>query len=71
MYSCGCVFSERAYKSIQSTNLKCIKCEKSFNNYDLIVLNPSSDEDSDSNKEKLKLRKESLAKAVRIFFVKI
>jgi hypothetical protein len=30
----------------------------------LILLNPSSDEDADSNKEKMKLRKEVLAKAV-------
>ena len=27
LFSCGCVFSERAYKQISQTNLKCLKCK--------------------------------------------
>lgn len=42
-WNCGCVFSERAYKEI-ATKL-CHKCNKPFNDDDIVILNPSSEED--------------------------
>lgn len=60
LFNCGCVFSERAYKKIQTK--KCIKCDKEYNENDLIVIN-ANDEDLEQNKHKLKLRKEAQAKA--------
>jgi len=62
LFNCGCVFSERAFKTIQSANSKCIKCEKSFGENDLIVINPN-EEDYELNKQKQKQRKEAIAKA--------
>lgn len=60
LFSCGCVFSERAYKAIENKS-RCLKCEKEFTDNDLIVVNPS-EEDIEINFEKLKLRKELAAK---------
>ena len=65
MFNCGCVFSERAYKTISSSNLKCIKCDKPYKDIDLIVINPN-DDDFELNKQKQKQRKEEIAKAVNI-----
>lgn len=62
LFSCGCVFSERAHKSISSSILKCLICEKSFNDYDLIIVNPNEQE-IEINERKMKLRKEVHAKA--------
>ena len=64
LYTCGCVFSERAYKTIQANSQsKCIKCEKSFNENDLIILNPKED-DLLFNQSKLIARRENAIKAV-------
>jgi hypothetical protein len=60
LFSCGCVISERALKSMQST-FKCLNCDKSYTDMDLIVLNPN-DDDLESNKEKYNIRK-SLVKS--------
>jgi len=62
VFTCGCVFSERAFKTIQNSKSKCLKCEKEFGDNDLIVLNPNS-EDLELNMQKLKARKELAAKA--------
>jgi hypothetical protein len=63
LFNCGCVFSERAYKTISSSNLKCIKCDRPYKDIDLIVINPN-DDDFELNKQKQKQRKEEIAKAV-------
>ncbi|RNA40280.1 RTF2 -like protein [Brachionus plicatilis] len=62
LFSCGCVFSERSYKSINPTSLKCIRCEKSYSENDLIILNPT-EEELDINLNKMKARKEAIAKS--------
>ncbi len=64
LFSCGCVFSERAYKAIEN-KFKCLKCEREFADIDLVVLNPN-EEDVEANFEKLKKRKELAAKAVSV-----
>ncbi len=43
LLTCGCVISERAYKSMQST-FKCLKCDQIYTDNDLIVLNPNDDD---------------------------
>jgi hypothetical protein len=64
LFNCGCVFSERAYKTIQSsTKLNCLKCEKPFTLNDLIILNPNDKDDLEQNKTKCEKRKEIMAKA--------
>ena len=63
LFNCGCVFSERAYKTIQSsTKLNCLKCEKPFTLNDMITLNPN-EEELEQNKSKHEKRKELAAKA--------
>ena len=64
VFSCGCVFSDRAYKSMQtsSSDLKCLKCEKAFTEIDLIVVNPN-EEELVVNERRLKARKELKEKA--------
>nr|CAG4641065.1 EOG090X0ACT [Eulimnadia texana] len=42
IWSCGCVMSERSVKEIKTT--VCHKCQKSFEEDDVIPLNPSEDE---------------------------
>lgn len=61
LFSCGCVFSERAYKSINSSNFKCIRCEKTYGENDLITINPT-EEEIETNIIKMKGRKEAIAK---------
>ena len=64
LFNCGCVFSERAYKTIQSsTKLNCLKCEKPFTQNDHIILNPNDGDELEQNKAKSAKRKEILAKA--------
>lgn len=62
LFNCGCVFSERAFKTIQTSSSKCIKCEKLYGQNDLIVINPN-EEDYELNKKKQMQRKEAIAKA--------
>ncbi len=64
--SCGCAFSERAYKTLSQTKLRCLKCDKEFVENDLIILNPD-EEDIELNLAKIKKRKEAVAQAVSIF----
>ncbi len=61
LYTCGCVFSERAYKTIQNDKRECLKCDKKFTDNDLIIINPS-EEELNLNETKLKARKELAAK---------
>ena len=56
LYSCGCVISERALKSMQSTTLKCLSCDKPYADNDLIIINPN-EEDLSLNQEKYNNRK--------------
>lgn len=62
LISCGCVFSERAYKTLQSNKLRCLACEKPFVENDLIILNPDEG-DIEINLVKIKKRKELAAQA--------
>jgi len=64
LFSCGCAFSERAYRSIANgaASTKCLKCDKPYVDYDLLVMNPSED-DVKQNEAKMKARKDALAKA--------
>lgn len=79
LFTCGCVFSERAYKGINNSNPKCLKvlfsdtlivlkhfiylnfflskCDNSYEEYDLLILNPNQ-EDLKLNEQKLIARKE-------------
>lgn len=59
IFSCGCVISERAMKTMQSSDLVCLKCEKSYTENDLIVLNPN-EEDLKLNEDKYNARKEAI-----------
>lgn len=56
-FSCGCVIAERAFKTMQTKESTCLKCDKKYNELDLIVLN-ASDEDLLLNQEKLKQKRE-------------
>ncbi|XP_046394864.1 replication termination factor 2 [Ischnura elegans] len=62
LWSCGCVFSERALKEVK-TNV-CHKCQKPFTEDDVVTLNPS-DEELDRAMVKMEARKarEKAAKA--------
>jgi hypothetical protein len=62
LFSCGCVFSERAYKQISQTHLKCLKCDKDFIENDLIIINANEDELL-LNKKKMVTRKELKSKS--------
>ncbi|XP_071443712.1 replication termination factor 2 isoform X2 [Hetaerina americana] len=42
LWSCGCVFSERALKVVKTS--VCHKCQKPFTEDDIVVLNPSGDD---------------------------
>ncbi|RZC36400.1 Rtf2 domain containing protein [Asbolus verrucosus] len=54
LWSCGCVFSERALKEV---NMKtCPKCLKSFHEMDVVILNPSG-EDMKNMVNRMELRK--------------
>lgn len=61
LFNCGCVFSKRAFKTLQN-KFKCLTCEGEFKENDLIILNPG-EEDVELNLSKLKLRKELAAQA--------
>lgn len=62
LFSCGCVFSDRAYKQINQTNLKCLKCDRDFNENDLIIIN-ANEEEMLLNKKKMQARKEQKSKS--------
>lgn len=53
LWSCGCVFSERALKEIGTHN--CHKCTKPFEDEDVVVIN-GNDEDLDLMKVRMELR---------------
>lgn len=57
IFSCGCVFSERAYKGVNNLNLKCLKCDRPYEDNDLIILNPN-EEDLKTNERKIETRKD-------------
>ena len=61
LWSCGCVFSERAIKMVKSET--CNKCNTPFANEDVIVLNPDVDE-LDSMKARMEERR-ARAKALK------
>jgi Rtf2 RING-finger len=53
LWSCGCVFSERALKELKSS--VCSICQTPYNEQDVIVLN-GTDEDVDAMKTKMEAR---------------
>ena len=56
IFTCGCVISERALKSMQSNSNKCLNCDKAYDDSDLIILNPN-EEDLQLNQDKYNNRK--------------
>ncbi|XP_066248971.1 replication termination factor 2 [Euwallacea similis] len=54
LWSCGCVFSERAYKEIATKN--CHKCTKPFEDNDVVTLNASTEEDVALMKSRMHIR---------------
>ena len=61
LWTCGCVFSERAIKMVKSET--CNQCNKPFTDDDVIVLNPDDDE-LDSMKARMEARR-ARAKALK------
>ncbi|RZC36006.1 RTF2 -like, partial [Asbolus verrucosus] len=55
LWSCGCVFSERALKEIATKN--CHKCQKPFTNEDVVILN-GNEEDMILMKQRMELRQQ-------------
>jgi len=58
LYSCGCVFSERAIKDVKVSN--CFKCAVPFTQDDIVILN-GNEEDEEVNRSKM-LERRRLAK---------
>nr|CAG4646449.1 EOG090X0ACT [Macrothrix elegans] len=54
IWSCGCVMSERALKEIKTS--VCHKCQKTFKDEDVIILNPV-DEELEQTKANMELRR--------------
>ncbi|XP_060531363.1 replication termination factor 2 [Cylas formicarius] len=61
LWSCGCVFSERAYKEVNSRT--CHKCNKTFEDDDVVVLNGTVD-DLELMKKRM-LTRQRLMRAVK------
>ncbi|XP_043231315.1 replication termination factor 2-like [Amphibalanus amphitrite] len=61
LWTCGCVFSERAIKMVKSDT--CHQCNKPFTDDDVIVLNPDDDE-LESMKVRMEVRR-AKAKALK------
>ncbi|KAK4875135.1 hypothetical protein RN001_011557 [Aquatica leii] len=59
LWSCGCVFSERAFKEISGSI--CHKCQKPFNNEDVVILN-GTDEDLVLMRSNMENRQQKLKK---------
>ncbi|XP_022909914.2 replication termination factor 2 [Onthophagus taurus] len=59
IWSCGCVFSERALKEIDTTI--CHKCQKSFTQQDVVVLN-GNEEDLALMRSRLSIRQQKTKK---------
>jgi hypothetical protein len=68
IWTCGCVFSERALKEMsknkqESATTECPKCQKPFEMLDVILLNPTEGVEIDSLQEKMKLRRAAAKEA--------
>ncbi|EFA10907.1 replication termination factor 2 [Tribolium castaneum] len=59
LWSCGCVFSERALKEIDTKN--CHKCQKPFTDDDVVVLN-GNDDDLVVMKQRMEIRQQKFKK---------
>ncbi|KAJ8931503.1 hypothetical protein NQ314_015576 [Rhamnusium bicolor] len=55
VWSCGCVFSERALKEIGTNN--CHKCTKSFEDDDVVIIN-GNEEDLEVMKKRMEIRQQ-------------
>jgi len=60
LWSCGCVFSERALKEVPTST--CHKCQKSFEEDDVVILN-GTDDDVNLMKERMAKRTEKMKKS--------
>ena len=65
IFTCGCVISERALKSMQSNSNKCLNCDKAYDDSDLIILNPN-EEDLQLNQDKYNNRKAAAKVSAKI-----
>jgi len=55
LWTCGCVFSEKAQKEIMVN--ECLKCQKPFTPADVIILNPTEEEEVESLRTKMEARR--------------
>jgi len=55
LWTCGCVFSEKAMKEI--TVHDCLKCQKPFSIDDIIVLNPTEEDEISTLRTRMELRR--------------
>ncbi|KAG5889287.1 hypothetical protein JTB14_007048 [Gonioctena quinquepunctata] len=59
VWSCGCVFSERALKEIGTQN--CHKCTKHFENDEIVIIN-GTDEDLELMNSRMEIRRQKMKK---------
>jgi len=60
IWTCGCVLSEKALKEMRKANPDssgCLRCQKPFNFEDVIVLNPTDEEEQDRQVERMNARR--------------
>jgi hypothetical protein len=68
LWSCGCVFSERALKE---TKMKtCLKCQTGFEDVDVVVLNATTEDDVKSMTTRMDARRKNKKRSVKEGVVK-
>ncbi|XP_039276224.1 replication termination factor 2 [Nilaparvata lugens] len=59
LWTCGCVMSERAIKSVKDKIQMCHKCQKQYEDEDIVILN-AANEDLDVMTERMMLRQQKM-----------
>jgi hypothetical protein len=68
LWSCGCVFSERALKE---TKMKtCLKCQTGFEDVDVVVLNATTEDDVKSMTTRMEARRKNKRRNIKEGVVK-
>ncbi|CAL8114274.1 unnamed protein product [Orchesella dallaii] len=60
IWSCGCVLSDKALKEMRKANpesSECLRCQKSFNFEDVILMNPTDEEEKERQVAKMNTRR--------------
>ncbi|ODM96250.1 Protein RTF2 [Orchesella cincta] len=60
IWSCGCVLSDKALKEMRKANAEtseCLRCQKPFNFEDVIIMNPTDEEEKERQVEKMNTRR--------------